>query len=64
MARITLDDLVFEATSSALRALHEHEVIVKDKKRRPPKIWVGIWIDPTQIPSFANGEIREEGIES
>ncbi len=46
MANITLDDLVSEATTSAIRVLQRHELIRKDGPFNP-KIWVGIWIDPT-----------------
>jgi hypothetical protein len=47
---ITLDDLITTATTSTLRTIRTQVPDLKGKFV-PPKIWVGIWIDPTDILS-------------
>jgi hypothetical protein len=42
---ITLDELITTATRSSIKTFRELE----PKLKLPPKIWVGIWIDPTEI---------------
>lgn len=43
--QITLDQLVASASQSVLRALEEHQT--QGRTLPHPRIWVGIWIEPT-----------------
>jgi len=45
---ITLDELISTASRSTLKTFRELEPQFGDLKV-PPKIWIGIWIDPSEI---------------
>lgn len=45
--QITLDQLVASASQSVLRSLEEHQRQTPGGLKINPRIWVGIWIEPT-----------------
>lgn len=45
---ITLDELITTASRSTLKTYRELTADSAGKRLIPPKIWVGIWIDPSE----------------
>ncbi len=46
---ITLDELITTASRSSFQAYRELIPKTGGKVLVPPKIWVGIWIDPSEL---------------